>query len=479
MSQDGATRAISTLQYKKDKLHPKPGSQPPPGFGAILGDAASRAAEAVAVAAGRAAAGAARRQSEIILQNEGYIFQQLVAPVKEERAGDRLAGRRHTVARLQSTKSARSRARAASARKVRFDDPSRTPATAGGGPAASRADARADLVVSGVAPPTRTSGAGSAGADSRRASGSGSGAAAAQGLKARRAASGTGETAGAAAAAERAGSGGAALPSAGEGGAVAGAAGPSSSQAPPRQRPASGVHVRQAGAADEHSPSDHQGLEEGQRKLHEEELGAQQQQAAANLAEKELSWLRAATQKPQPVQQPDAPGEGFRRLAAIPNEIFDRWSSGAGAGAGAPGAALTGTAASVLAAGGVGAAPGGAAAAAAAGATGLASGRAHASASGALLGSAAARAAVGGGRRSLDTAMAPPRRGAGVVEARKTVDAVVTVPASRGAAAAAPIAGAARPAASGRGVRGGPPAGGSGSDGGAAPRSGLQLPPRQ
>jgi hypothetical protein len=56
------------------------------GFGAILGDAASRAAAGVAAAAGkRATAGAAaRRQSEISLQDEGYIYAQLVDPALGE-----------------------------------------------------------------------------------------------------------------------------------------------------------------------------------------------------------------------------------------------------------------------------------------------------------------------------------------------------------------------------------------------------------
>lgn len=45
---------------------------------------------------------------------------------------------------------------------------------------------------------------------------------------------------------------------------------------------------------------------------------------SATATDKELNWLRAATQKPPAPPQPDSPGDGFRVLSTIPAEIFDR-----------------------------------------------------------------------------------------------------------------------------------------------------------
>lgn len=90
MSRDGATRAVSTLLYKKDKRW-DPGAPQPKGFNAILDDAASRAAAGVAAAAGKQAGSAARRVSEIALQDEGYIYRQLVAPASPQ-GGERGEG---------------------------------------------------------------------------------------------------------------------------------------------------------------------------------------------------------------------------------------------------------------------------------------------------------------------------------------------------------------------------------------------------
>ncbi len=64
--------------------------------------------------------------------------------------------------------------------------------------------------------------------------------------------------------------------------------------------------------------------------------------AAPNLADKELSRLRAAMHKPAAPQEPDSPGGGFRPLATIPAELFARWSSGAGGEAAGAGPSASG-----------------------------------------------------------------------------------------------------------------------------------------
>jgi hypothetical protein len=85
----------------QEKLHPSkpPGPPQPQGFGAILGDAASRAAAGVAAASAKlggaasaSSSGPSRRQSEIALQDEGYIYWRLVEPVREEEGRAKGAG---------------------------------------------------------------------------------------------------------------------------------------------------------------------------------------------------------------------------------------------------------------------------------------------------------------------------------------------------------------------------------------------------
>lgn len=75
-------------QTRQGKRQGAPPPLQPLGFGAILGDAASRAAAGVAAASGKNAAAANReRLSEIALQDAGYIYQQLVAPAAPPREG--------------------------------------------------------------------------------------------------------------------------------------------------------------------------------------------------------------------------------------------------------------------------------------------------------------------------------------------------------------------------------------------------------